>query len=710
VVAVPPLDVPDPRRVSDLQALAQVPAVALFVQRAQEVRPDFALTSTNAAAVAAICARLDGLPLALELAAARLTLFSPQALLARLEGASSNPPATRDPALQVLVSGARDLPERQRTLRDTLAWSYDLLAPQEQTLFRRLAVFAGGCTPEAAEAVCLLDGEERVDVLAGLIALVDHSLLRQDAVADADEARLVMLETVREYGWERLAASGEAAAVQRAHAAYYLGLAEAAAPELEGPEQAAWMARLEREHANLRAALQWTLAHSGPAEPALEGSMVERSLVEAPARAREQGARAERSALALRLAAALAPFWWLRGHLHEGRAWLDAALARADAAPVPVRAAALGWAGRLAVEQGDHAAAVALLEQSLALYRGLGDAASTARVLGSLGNVRRDRGDFGQATALYEEALALERALGRARGMARAHTNLGVVAHFRGDFREAAARHAESLRLHEQAQDAGGIALALTDLALVARDQGDYARATELGTRGLERARAVANRRGIALALLALGLSARERGEAERATELLEQSVQVCAAIAYPFGLGLGQAMLGLALQDRGQGPAAAHGDEALAVLRRIEHPWGLLLALAYRGATAAAQGERTRAAALWCEALALARRLGTTWGVPLCLEGLAGVAWGRGEPGPAALLLGVAAALRASAGAPLPPADRDRHAALVAAVRAALGEEAFTATWAEGQALSLDAAIAAACASTEIARKAHQL
>src|SRR5919202_1421218 len=273
VVAGPPLDVPDPTRVRDLQALAQVPAVALFVQRAQEVRPDFALTSTNAAAVAAICARLDGLPLALELAAARLTLFLPQALLARLEGAPSNAPMTRDPTLQVLVSGARDLPERQRTLRDTLAWSYDLLAPQEQTLVRRLVVFAGGCTPEAAEAVCLLDGEAPLAVLAGLIALVDHSLLRQDVVADADEARLVMLETVREYGWERLAASGEAAAVQRAHAAYYLGLAEEAAPELEGPEQAAWMARLEREHANLRAALQWTLAHSGPAEPALEGSM-----------------------------------------------------------------------------------------------------------------------------------------------------------------------------------------------------------------------------------------------------------------------------------------------------------------------------------------------------------------------------------------------------------------------------------------------------
>jgi hypothetical protein len=204
------------------------------------------------------------------------------------------------------------------------------------------------------------------------------------------------------------------------------------------------------------------------------------------------------------------------------------------------------------------------------------------------------------------------------------------------------------------------------------------------------------------LALLALGLTARERGEAEQATELLEQSIQICSAIAYPFGLGLGQAMLGLALQDRGQGQAAC-GDEALAVLRRIEHPWGLLLALTYRGVSAAAQGERTRAAVLWCEALTLARRLGTTWGVPLCLEGLAGVAWGQGEPGRAAVLLGVAAALRASAGAPLPPADRDRYAALVAAVRAALGEDAFTATWAEGQDLPLDAAIAAACTSKQV-------
>jgi predicted ATPase len=313
---VRPLALPDPTRQADPAALTQVPAVALFVQCAQAVQPDFALTRDNAVAVAAMCMRLDGLPLALELAAARLTLFTPPALLARLER-----------RLSLLTAGPRDLPERQRTLRDTLAWSYELLAPHEQRLFRRLAVFAGGWTIEAAEAVCHVSGEEPPAVLEGLTALVGQSLLRRDE-GTAGEPRFTMLETIREYGQECLAASGEEAVVRRSHAACFLDLAEEAESHLRGPEQAAWYAHVEREHANLRAALGWALESSD-------------------------------TTTGFRLVWALRRFWGARGHLREGGAWAEHILAcdAADGATAPrlLRARALWVAGAIAEEQHDPA-------------------------------------------------------------------------------------------------------------------------------------------------------------------------------------------------------------------------------------------------------------------------------------------------------------------------------------------------------------------
>jgi predicted ATPase len=243
---VPPLAVPDPQRLPDLVTLSQYEAVALFIARAQAIKPDFQLSNTNARAVAEICARLDGLPLVIELSAARSKLLSPQALLARL-----------GQRLTVLMRGAHDMPARQQTLRNTLAWSYQLLDEQEQRLFRRLSVFVGGCNLEAIEAVCKTLGDE-AEVFDAVASLIDKSLLQQTEQEDG-ESRLVMLETIREYGLEVLACSGEAQATCQAHAAYYLVLAERAEPELNGPQQPSWLEQLEREHDNLRAALSWLL-------------------------------------------------------------------------------------------------------------------------------------------------------------------------------------------------------------------------------------------------------------------------------------------------------------------------------------------------------------------------------------------------------------------------------------------------------------------
>jgi predicted ATPase len=370
--AVPPLALPDAAQAMDPAELAGVPAVALFVQRVQALRPDFVLTPQDAPAVAAICARLDGLPLALELAAARVKLLPPAALLARL-----------DRRLEVLTGGARDLPERQRTLRATLDWSYDLLDAGAQALFRRLAVFAGGCGLEAAQAVGSAGASPAVsgDVLEELGILVDQSLLRLDEPADG-EPRLSMLETIRAYGLERLAASGEEAQVWRCHATYYLALAEQAEPALLGPEQVTWLARLERERDNLRAALSWAW-ESGETE------------------------------VGLRIAGALWRFWHLHGYVSEGRGWLDALLERDAAegnrAPQAVRAKALRSAGGLAFFQGDYARAEVHYDDARRLYEILGDEENRAGALHNLGIVASARAALQDAAfaAAWSEGWAL---------------------------------------------------------------------------------------------------------------------------------------------------------------------------------------------------------------------------------------------------------------------------------------------------------------
>jgi predicted ATPase/class 3 adenylate cyclase len=410
---VPPLELPRPGRLPPIDRLSQYEAVRLFIERAKAARPDFSVTDENAPAVAEICARLDGLPLAIELAAARIKLLPPRAMLERLGS-----------RLKLLGGGARDLPERQRTLRGTIEWSHALLEEGEQVLFTRLAVFAGGRTLEAIEAICDAKGDLPVDTLDGVSSLLDKSLLRQEEGPEG-EPRFVMLETIHEYARERLEASGEAEEVRRLHAEYFLALAEGAEPELSGPDQLACLERLEAEHDNMRAALQWSLEK----EPET----------------------------AFRLAGMLARFWEIRSYFSEGSRWLEAAL-RQSGRPDTVteaatRAKLLSEAGTFAYYRTDFDHATALHGEALELYRELGDDSRVAFALMCLGAQYGEKGDHERGAPFLEEALALSRRIGDKRNTAGTIHNLAEVERQRGNYERAKALGMESIALWREIKD-----------------------------------------------------------------------------------------------------------------------------------------------------------------------------------------------------------------------------------------------------------------
>jgi predicted ATPase/class 3 adenylate cyclase len=394
---VPALDVPDPGRLPDVHALGRFEAVRLFTERAVAVRPGFRLTEENAPAVAEIAARLDGLPLAIELAATRTKVLTPQAMLPRLQR-----------RLSILTAGARTLPERQRTLRDAIAWSHDLLDAAERRLFARLSVFAGGWTLESAEAVC--DPEELgLDALDGLTSLVDKSLIRRAEPA-GDSPRFSMLETIREFGQERLRAGGDLDLLLRRHGEHFLGLAVAAEPYLTAGDHGGWLDRCDQEHANLRAALRW----------AVEAGQVDRA----------QAA-----------AGALWRFWQQRGHLAEGRRWLEELLALPSGqGRTPARAKALTGAGGIAWWQEDMAAARAFYQEALAIERELGDPARIAEALYNQGFVLGAQEDFDAALRLFEESLELFRRVGDEPGVTRALWMIVIRDLVAGDVDRAVAR------------------------------------------------------------------------------------------------------------------------------------------------------------------------------------------------------------------------------------------------------------------------------
>ncbi len=477
---VPPLQLPDTRHPLPPEHLSQYAGVRLFVERARAVQHSFALTTDNAPVVTEICQRLDGLPLALELAAAQVHRFALPALLARLDG-----------RLALLTGGPWDHSARQQTLRGAIAWSDDLLNAAEQRLFYRLAVFQGGVTPEAAAAVAG-DNPATADTLE---ALADQSLL-QRITGPGDTPRFALLETIREYAVERLTAQGDAASARQDHAAYFLVLAEHATPELSRRDQALWLARLDQEHDNLRAALRHLL---------------------------DQGDTPG----AARIGGALGRFWYLRGYFTEGRRWLRAALADPSLLPVPARATALHWAGVLAWSQGDYAEARALLEQGLALRQGLDEPSGVAAVLTSLGAVALTQGDYARASTLFAQSLALVRAAGDPSGAALALANLGLVRLDQGAYAEATELLQESLALRRTLGDRQSIAQCLNNLGIVLRCRGEYAAARALHTESLALFRALGDPWSEALALAHLGVVRLHEGATDEAARLLRESLTI---------------------------------------------------------------------------------------------------------------------------------------------------------------------------------------
>jgi len=490
---VPPLALPDLKSIPPIEVLSSLPAVALFVERAQAIRRDFTLTRENAPAIATLCARLDGLPLAIELAAARIKLLSPSAMLARLES-----------RLNLLTGGARDLPTRQQTLRSTVDWSYGLLTTAEQTLFRRLSVFIGGCTLEGAEAVCDTKGDLGLDILDGMSSMVDKSLAQQVEQANAD-TRFVMLSTIREYAAERLAESNDEAATRRAHAAYYIVLAEEGAEEIGAHPE--WLDRFEIEHENFRLALD---------------HLVKTKDVE----------------WALRLGAALFRFWETREHLKEGRETIARLLALQGTIALPKLRARLTFAAAvLASEQGDYASARTLFEESLNTCVELNDKRGVAVALNALAVGARDRNDLSAASSLFERCVAIWKDLGDRADIARTLSNLANVTKMQGDYARASALYDECRTIFRKAGDEAGVAWTLNYQGDVAREKADLSAARSFYEQSLAAFRQLGDHWGIASALSDLANLSCDQGNEKEARRIYGESIQIFQELGHKRGI-----------------------------------------------------------------------------------------------------------------------------------------------------------------------------
>jgi predicted ATPase/DNA-binding CsgD family transcriptional regulator len=569
---LPPLAIPDLKQVPDPEALAQYTAVALFLRRAQASQPAFQLTKPNARAVAEICVRLDGLPLALELAAARIKLLPPQALLKRLEHRFS-----------VLTGGPQNVPTRQQTLRNTIQWSYDLLSDQEQRLFRRLSVFVGGCTLEAAAAMYNTDTDQAMEIFDGVVSLLDKSLLQQTE-QEGEEPHLLMLETIREYGLECLRNRGELEAAQQAHAAYYLALAEEAEFKLKSIEQSVWLERLKREYENLRAVLQWAAASGN-----------------------------EEAHLALRLSGALWVFWMLRGYPSEGRTFLEQALARSEAIEAPPRVKVLIGVQTMALLQGDYDRAEQMSEEALALSRKLGDQQGIAYALFGQGSVALARHNYAQARTMIQESLAILRELGEHYGVAYWLRSLGRAAFLQGDNSRAIELLEESLALFRALDNRADLAWALFLLARVVLSKGDTARAHMLIEESLALHREIDNKWGMAYALNLLGQIAFQQGEMIMADARLRESIQLYHELGDRRGESrslLLSANLSAVQEDYAM--AYTRYEESLTLAKSLGHRGLIASGLKGLGIVAAAQGQPIPAVHLW----GAAEKLGETHGV----------------------------------------------------------------------------------------------
>jgi non-specific serine/threonine protein kinase len=625
---VPSMSIPeDPLHLPPLEELHRYEAIQLFVERARLKLPDFALTPENGPFIAKLCHGLDGMPLALELAAARTPVLSVEQIVARL-----------DERFRLFTSGGHNVSPRQKTLRAAIDWSYDLLPQTEQLLLGRLSVFAGGCSLEAVSGICAPEANEydTIDLLANLI---DKSLV----VAEdrGSEVRYRLLNTIRSYAWDKLQALGEIQPLRDCHLDWYVRLAETARPELQGPNQKRWLERLETEHDNLRAALQWALSN---ADFGLQIS-------EYPEPNPHSEIRIPKSIEAgLRLVTALWRFWWMHGHISEGRRWAEQALGTRDSQSPNLLADALHGSGILASSQGDYVQAKNLLDQSLALYRQLDDKTGVARAIDALGVLATRQSNFRDATLLFMESLALRRELGDKRGIDSSLNNLGHVATVQGDYVWARTLLEESLSISRELGDISGIGVTLNNLGHVALNLGDYSSASALYQESLQIKRELADKVGIASSLTSLGSVARHESRYVDAQGLYEESLEIFRELG--------------------------HKEMIVVLLNNLGHVYSII-------------GDYAPARGLYRESLITLHDLGDKQAVATALVGLAHVAGRQGQLEWAARLFGAAHSLLAATGTQLEPNDRDQYEVSMASVHALLGKEKWQQAWENGQAMT---------------------
>ena len=613
IFEVSPLPIPEPGYNVDLQTLSKNASVSLFLQRAQAVSQDFRLTPDNAKYVAGICTRLDGIPLAIELAAARTRHFSPQVLFTQLEK-----------GLTVLSGKTMDAPARQHTLHGAIAWSYDLLDSEEQRVFRRFAVFVNGTTLAAIESVCMSVESPNKNVLQVLEDLVDKSMLHKDR--ENDTPRFWMLQTLREFGLERLSEAGELEAVKIAHSKYFFSWVEEVAPLLLGAEQADWLDRLSREYENVRVALEWMLD--------------------------EASVGMGRAEQALQLCIALTGFWEIRGFTAEGLAFMESALALSRNVEPSIRAMALHYAGFLALIQDDNTRAEEFLRESQLLFRESGDKLGMANILRLQGNLSMTKKNYKVARRLLEEALNIYQDRGDVLRVASTRDALAQIAIAQCDYSRAQALIEENLASYKALGEQFGNAFPLFHSAhILFLSRGDRAKARELAEESLSLFRAVGNKRFIAYVLILLGEILRIDCETDKARSILEESLTIFNALGERSGSAAALMSLARVLTCQGERKVAQSS---------YQESWKLLQAI----------GDRELAAA--------------------CMEGYGELLVAQDEAKWAVQLWGLAATIRAEIVAPMPPIYRPDYIQAVASARECLDEETFQMAWEAGNQTSL--------------------
>jgi len=663
--AVPPLELPPPasplRSGGDREGedWEQYASIQLFVQRARDVRPNFALTAENAAAIAEICRRLDGLPLAIELAAARTRLLTPAALLKRLSI-----------SLDVLGQGARDLPERQQTLHNAITWSYNLLDPVRQRLFRRLSVFVGGWTFDAAEAVCNADGAIDGDMFDHMVMLVDNSLIKRSDSASG-EPRFGLLQTMRDYALASLCEGSEEADLHRRHAEYFLSLTREADRQLRGADQLAWFDRLEAERDNVRAAYEWFLAQPDRLDDAVA------------------------------LSTALGWFWFVRGRWTEGRQWLDEALTRqaktnsTQQRAAQSRAPALTMAGLLAAYQGDSACARAYMTESVALNRAAKDLRQLAYALTVLGLEVQWRDSAAASRPINAESIDLFRQINDRWGLAYALYQDGTAAFWQGDYALTRERYQDSLALFRAVGDRWHSSVPLARLGDLAYRVGDYAAAQSLYSESLALCREHRDQHGIVSALHSLGDVARARGEWAQAATYYQDSLNGHMQLSDKYGMAwarYGLAVLAYRQNDLEQ--ATQLLQSSVALLSDVGDSGGIPWTLQMLGYVKLAQGNERGAALDFEVALQLAQPLGHAVTVAMCLPGLALVSIGLQQPERAARLIGAAQGQRPALKEMGSAADVAEFDRVLALVTAQIDLAAWADVIAQGQALTREEAV----------------